>query len=210
MRTMRPRRPVPTSSSFPSSRLRGIRPRISSCARPSSPVPRKRSKRSRRGPISAPPSSGSRNAPAICTTQRRCARWAAFRACTASSTFRTTRCSTSVGISRRGPKPARCSKSAACTWACRFARTPGLPTARCAHRPRRGRPSRQPQCVAVLRATIARARSDARGRAAELTKPVVYTNLVGGQDELVFDGASLVFDEHGLLVAPLSSSPTTC
>jgi NAD+ synthase (glutamine-hydrolysing) len=39
------------------------------------------------------------------------------------------------------------------------------------------------------------------GRAAELTKPVVYTNLVGGQDELVFDGASLVFDEHGLLVA---------
>jgi NAD+ synthase (glutamine-hydrolysing) len=39
------------------------------------------------------------------------------------------------------------------------------------------------------------------GRAAELSKPVVYTNLVGGQDELVFDGASLVFDEHGLLVA---------
>jgi NAD+ synthase (glutamine-hydrolysing) len=39
------------------------------------------------------------------------------------------------------------------------------------------------------------------GRASELTKPVVYTNLVGGQDELVFDGASLVFDDHGLLVA---------
>ena len=31
--------------------------------------------------------------------------------------------------------------------------------------------------------------------------PVVYVNLVGGQDELVFDGASMVFDESGQLVA---------
>ena len=30
---------------------------------------------------------------------------------------------------------------------------------------------------------------------------VCYTNLVGGQDELVFDGASMVFDERGTLVA---------
>jgi NAD+ synthase (glutamine-hydrolysing) len=32
-------------------------------------------------------------------------------------------------------------------------------------------------------------------------KPVVYANLVGGQDELIFDGASLVFNEKGEQVA---------
>ena len=35
-------------------------------------------------------------------------------------------------------------------------------------------------------------------RAADASVPIVYANLVGGQDELVFDGASLVFDEQGL------------
>ena len=39
------------------------------------------------------------------------------------------------------------------------------------------------------------------GRAAQAAVPIVYVNLVGGQDELVFDGASLVFDGHGRLVA---------
>src|SRR5882757_7360677 len=38
-------------------------------------------------------------------------------------------------------------------------------------------------------------------RAADASVPIVYANLVGGQDELVFDGASLVFDEQGTLVA---------
>ena len=38
-------------------------------------------------------------------------------------------------------------------------------------------------------------------RAADASVPIVYVNLVGGQDELVFDGGSLVFDEHGRLVA---------
>jgi NAD+ synthase (glutamine-hydrolysing) len=38
-------------------------------------------------------------------------------------------------------------------------------------------------------------------RAADASVPVVYVNLVGGQDELVFDGASVVFDERGHLVA---------
>ncbi len=38
-------------------------------------------------------------------------------------------------------------------------------------------------------------------RAADASVPIVYANLVGGQDELVFDGASLVFDENGRLVA---------
>ena len=38
-------------------------------------------------------------------------------------------------------------------------------------------------------------------RAADASVPIVYVNLVGGQDELVFDGASIVFDEQGRLVA---------
>ncbi len=38
-------------------------------------------------------------------------------------------------------------------------------------------------------------------RAADASVPIVYVNLVGGQDELVFDGASVVFDERGNLVA---------
>jgi NAD+ synthase (glutamine-hydrolysing) len=38
-------------------------------------------------------------------------------------------------------------------------------------------------------------------RAADASVPLVYCNLVGGQDELVFDGGSLVFDESGEIVA---------
>lgn len=37
-------------------------------------------------------------------------------------------------------------------------------------------------------------------RAIEAGCPIVYVNLVGGQDELVFDGASLVVDESGAVV----------
>jgi NAD+ synthase (glutamine-hydrolysing) len=38
-------------------------------------------------------------------------------------------------------------------------------------------------------------------RAADASCGLVYVNQVGGQDELVFDGASVVFDAHGRLVA---------
>jgi NAD+ synthase (glutamine-hydrolysing) len=38
-------------------------------------------------------------------------------------------------------------------------------------------------------------------RATDASTPIAYVNLVGGQDELVFDGASIVFDEQGRLVA---------
>ncbi|MFA5882627.1 MAG: NAD+ synthase [Acidimicrobiia bacterium] len=39
------------------------------------------------------------------------------------------------------------------------------------------------------------------GRASDAGVPILYANLVGGQDELVFDGASMVVDETGLVVA---------
>ncbi|MGZ3663017.1 MAG: NAD+ synthase [Ktedonobacterales bacterium] len=38
-------------------------------------------------------------------------------------------------------------------------------------------------------------------RAADSASMVAYVNLVGGQDELVFDGTSVIFDEQGELVA---------
>jgi NAD+ synthase (glutamine-hydrolysing) len=38
-------------------------------------------------------------------------------------------------------------------------------------------------------------------RAADASVPIAYVNLVGGQDELVFDGGSIVFDVLGRLVA---------
>ncbi|MGH9048301.1 MAG: NAD+ synthase, partial [Acidimicrobiia bacterium] len=38
-------------------------------------------------------------------------------------------------------------------------------------------------------------------RAVDAGVPLLYANLVGGQDELVFDGASMLFDEEGRLVA---------
>ena len=38
-------------------------------------------------------------------------------------------------------------------------------------------------------------------RAADHSVPILYVNLVGGQDELVFDGGSCVFDESGHIVA---------
>ena len=38
-------------------------------------------------------------------------------------------------------------------------------------------------------------------RARQAAVPIVYGNLVGGQDELVFDGGSLVFDASGTLAA---------
>ncbi|RKP44875.1 NAD+ synthase [Trinickia fusca] len=42
-----------------------------------------------------------------------------------------------------------------------------------------------------------------RARIAETGLPVVYVNMVGGQDELVFDGGSFVLDADGRIVAKM-------
>ncbi len=44
-----------------------------------------------------------------------------------------------------------------------------------------------------------------RHRAIEGRLPIVYVNQVGGQDELVFDGASMVVDRHGDCVVQMES-----
>jgi len=40
-----------------------------------------------------------------------------------------------------------------------------------------------------------------RERAFETGCPIAYVNLVGGQDELVFDGQSVVVDADGRVIA---------
>jgi NAD+ synthase (glutamine-hydrolysing) len=51
-----------------------------------------------------------------------------------------------------------------------------------------------------------------RQRAGDTGLPVVYVNLVGGQDELVFDGRSCVIDRHGAAVlrAPAFEESLLC
>jgi NAD+ synthetase len=50
----------------------------------------------------------------------------------------------------------------------------------------------------------ARRRAMLAGIARRLRVPLVYTNLVGGNDQLVFDGHSLVFDRDGTIAAQLA------
>jgi NAD+ synthase (glutamine-hydrolysing) len=47
-------------------------------------------------------------------------------------------------------------------------------------------------------------RKTLRSRAQESGLPIVYVNQVGGQDELVFDGASFVMDETGVVIQSLT------
>jgi NAD+ synthase (glutamine-hydrolysing) len=51
-----------------------------------------------------------------------------------------------------------------------------------------------------------------RQRVADIGIPVIYVNLVGGQDELVFDGRSCVIDSHGAAVlrAPAFEESLLC
>jgi len=48
-------------------------------------------------------------------------------------------------------------------------------------------------------------RQHAAARVGETGLPLVYLNQVGGQDELVFDGASFVLDRHGNIVCQMAS-----
>ncbi len=137
------------------------------------------------------------NSAAVLRARARC------RASTASTSCRTTRCSTSSATSSRRPSTARCSSSAASASASRSARTRGARSARSSRRrPRGAELDRQHQRVAVLRGPdCASARRCSRRAPPTRRCPFVYVNLVGGQDELVFDGASMLFDEAGQLVA---------
>ncbi len=61
----------------------------------------------------------------------------------------------------------------------------------------------KPELVLVTNASpfhqgqLARRKQLLTQRAQQFNCPIIYTNLVGGQDELVFDGASMAFDANG-------------
>ena len=88
----------------------------------------------------------------------------------------------------------RWSRWAACGWACRSARTPAAP-------PGPSPPGRGgAELVVNINASpyyanrLAERERMLATRASDASCALVYVNQVGGQDELVFDGASMVFD----------------
>ena len=122
------------------------------------------------------------------------------RASTASASCRTTASSTRTATSRPAAT-CSCSASATCSSGRRSARTSGSPA-----RPRPTSRSPARSCrehlrLAVPRRQGPRARGDARVRARDNACFVALCNAVGGQDELIFDGHSVVLDDEGELVA---------
>ena len=152
------------------------------------------------------------------TASRPRARWTRRRCCTAarcwsprpSTTCPTTACSTSTATScpatgcrcsaSRAGSPGR--RSPPWTWPSPSARTCGRTAARW---PSPGRPaagcwsSPTPPPTSAARTT--RGWSCAQRRAREAGATLAYVNMVGGQDELVFDGDSIIVDADGRLLA---------
>ena len=137
----------------------------------------------------------SRRARAACTTPPRCCARAACWAPIASASCPTIRCSTSSAISRLTAKR-WCSTSRACASASTSARTSG------STEPARRRPGRRPgaagaQRLAVQHRQAGRAAGSGASLRHENRYALIYANMVGGQDELVFDGASFALDAAG-------------
>ena len=200
-----PRRRGRTSASCPSWPSRATRPRTSSSSRASWPTTWPRSKRSRRPPGSARSWSGSsapHRAGSGWPTPPRSAPAAGW-----SGVYRK-RFLPNYGVfdeqrwfvpERRAAR--RSSASPGPGWACPSARTSGSTTG-----PWR-RPGRAGADVVVnLNASpYNRGRRAERlamlsGRVAEAGCAIAYVNQVGGQDELVFDGDSLIVAADGTLV----------
>ena len=134
------------------------------------------------------------------TTRSRCAATTGCCRRTTSAGFPTTASSTSSATSRRAPPPASSSSAGRCS-PTRSARTSGSPSS-----PKRppGRAHRSSSTSRRRRFTPARRASARRcscARARDNNVWLAYCNLVGGQDELVFDGRSLVISPSGEVVA---------
>ncbi len=120
---------------------------------------------------------------------------------TARPSCRTTRCSTRSAISRPGAQPTVVGPARHSRSACWSARTSGSRSRRSSRAPPARELLARDQRLAFEIAQAARARD---GRCASASRdvglPLVYVNLVGGQDELVFDGNSFVMDADGSVV----------
>ena len=204
-RSPRPRRPGPTSAWCPSWRSPATRPRTCSSSPPSWPTTWPRSKRWRRATGSAPSWSATSGRPPTGTgspTRPRSVPAAVWWGSTGSASCPTTACSTSSAGSCRAPRrrrssgwPARGSGISVCedVW---FPDGPVAQQGRAgadvvvnlnASPYNRGRRSER---LAML-----------RERVAEAGCAIAYVNQVGGQDELVFDGDSLIVAADGTLLA---------
>ena len=200
--TSGPKPPAATWWRSPSWRSPGTRPKTSCCGRRSSRSSRvaredRRPHRTHRGGRRVP-----RGRPRPLQLGRAVRATGVSRACTASTSCRTTRCSTRSATSSRGPPTARCSSSAACAsrvTVCEDAWSPSGPILTQA--------AGGAELVVNINASpyyagrLHERETMLATRAADAGVPVLYVNLVGGQDELVFDGASMLFDESGHLVA---------
>jgi NAD+ synthetase len=142
-----------------------------------------------------------------CTKASATMRWrssamAASSRSIASNACPTTRFSMKSATSRRAMRHA-CSTSTVCASALSSAKTSGFP------RLRRARKVAGAQVLLVANGSPyhtrqqALRREQAAARAGETGLPIVYVNRVGGQDELVFDGASFVLDADGALAQQL-------
>ena len=108
----------------------------------------------------------------------------------------TTTSSTSCATSSPAPAPRRSSTSPGSPSACVICEdvwTGARPGGR-AGRPGRDAARGRQRVALRARAPRASARSCCAARAVETGCPIAYVNLVGGQDELVFDGQSVVVD----------------
>ena len=182
--------------------------------RPAFVAQARRDARQARGPHrrDAPRSSASPRPSATSTTRPRSARTGRCRASTASTSCRTTRCSTSSATSRRRPIDGPLFVVAGVRVGVTICEDAWSPTGPIITQAAGGA-----ELVVNINASpyyagrLHERETMLATRAADASVPVVYVNLVGGQDELVFDGASMVFDESGRARrARPASSPRTC
>ena len=126
------------------------------------------------------------------TTPLPCCATAASRPSIASSTCPTTRCSTRTATSSRAREPVRLRRRRR---ALRHRDLRGLLVRRAGAAVARGRRASSSSCRTARRITRCSRRArvaQVEARVARRGLPFVYVNRVGGQDELVFDGASFV------------------
>ena len=158
--------------------------------------------------VGYPEYEGSAHAPSIFNAVRLLVRGKP-RSTIASSACRTTASSTRSAISRQGSRPASWS-SPACASASSSARTSGK-----VHPPSAARAAGA-EVLVILNASPyeqrkQRERESICGSGSPRTGiPVVYVNLVGGQDELVFDGRSFVLDADGDAILRAKRSRKSC
>ena len=209
--TSGPMPPAAISSPSRSWRSRDTRPKTSCSAPPSWPAAARRSTSSRPGPVAWPRSSGSPRRNATWRTRRRCARTDACSGVYRKhllpnySVFDEQRYFVPSTVD--GPLFVVAGVRVALT-ICEDAWSPNGPITTQA--------AGGAELVVNINASpfyagrIQERETMLATRAADASVPVLYVNLVGGQDELVFDGASMMFDESGHLIARPVSSRKTC